>query len=489
MHRPHFSISDQRELVAAFLAIDSIHDRKGRDLVVRYLQDELGELALQRPEVDRQDVLAIISACASRPGALHVLVNVVELLDPSSPETALFRQLVEGLEPESVLLSDERLQLETLLNKVTCRNPEQLYWNAVGQFGPPPTPNADLVELARDLQDVVPGDGRVPALVVFIELLAREQVIHAAALRAWVDAHLRRIGLDPARVGKLRAEPPGAVSGEVDHSCLMVQLEAFGPQPDTYLMSAWFQHGSTMKVLRRDEEPLPIEAIPQEINYLLTEETEIVQDRSPFFTVELIVPRALINHPIDQWPIAPINFERPLGVQYPVAIRVLERLYKPALHREWRRKTSWLRRYGGSADRRAEAWHWIREPGHVDSHRLMTQLMTRDTPVVVGFAYPPDVGDELGDDEYAACVHAGIPAMVWCRDGRDTASAERELRRLVGDCDVHDLPLVVHQHRQHAHHPGVPREHLGRHLTLLWDDIDRIPDDVARLHAPSEGAR
>jgi hypothetical protein len=48
-----------------------------------------------------------------------------------------------------------------------------------------------------------------------------------------------------------------------------------------------------------------------------------------------------------------------------------------------------------------------------------------------------------------------------------------------------ELPWRIFAFRRAAVHKGTDKQHLARHLTLLWDDADRIPDADSPLLMPS----
>jgi vWA-MoxR associated protein C-terminal domain/Effector-associated domain 2/vWA-MoxR associated protein middle region 0 len=490
LQHPRLSVADQHRLVDAFLAVACVRDRRVRDLIVNSLADDPGRrLAIVRQDIERADMLAIVGACARHPGALRELASIVEFFESGSIALEQLRSMVDRLDPEPLIASYQRADLDALLAEITCPDAEHLYWLAVGPLGPPPTQSpGTLLSLARDLEDAVVAE-ELPPLLIFVELVAGQSPAHASALRAWTDGYAIQWEIDPARIAQLRASALERSSDRHARSYLVVQLEPFGPNQEQYLLSAWFQRGRLSHVLRRGEEPHDIDDVPQEIDHLLTQDAEVTRDAAAELTIEVILPRQLIDREVDQWLVAPVGFPRPLGTQHPVVIRSLERLQAFALHRQWRRKWDWFKEHASSPDITDGRLHWITVAGMTDPQQLMIQLMAGTWPVCAVMAFPPPPGRVLGRDEFAAAVHAGIPVMVWCRDRRDAAAFEKEIRQLVGDHGLLKLPELVHRYRQQAHYPNQPTSHLGRHLTLLWDDADRFPERFDNLAPPARGLR
>lgn len=84
-----------------------------------------------------------------------------------------------------------------------------------------------------------------------------------------------------------------------------------------------------------------------------------------------------------------------------------------------------------------------------------------------------------------AALLGGIPAMIWCRDPAMAELVQQEVRRLLDNGGLADLPERVRQLRNQAIRMGDPAGHPGLSLTLLWDDADRIPP-AYRAQQPSD---
>jgi hypothetical protein len=101
-----------------------------------------------------------------------------------------------------------------------------------------------------------------------------------------------------------------------------------------------------------------------------------------------------------------------------------------------------------------------------------------DRRVACALLCQPPVPEEPEDNETDAlcnALDAGLGILCWVREGFvDSEASTRALRELVeGKCLKH-LPEEVWEQRRRA--AGEP-DHVGRHITLLWDDPTRpFPD-------------
>ncbi len=205
-------------------------------------------------------------------------------------------------------------------------------------------------------------------------------------------------------------------------------------------------------------------------------------------TVEFILPHDLLGHPVDQWQTGAQGesypfIQRRLGVEYPVVVRSLERLRDRRVRNRWRQKWEWLRENGHAVD--VGAVRWLKQPGQIRPEALMSELMHDAKPVCLVLMFPPGPTAELGGQELAAGLHAGVPVVAWCRDGGDPGVFESEVTRFLSASGLAGLPQLALRLRQEAVRQGQPTDHVGLHLTLLWDDADRLPERDARLAAPA----
>ena len=141
-----------------------------------------------------------------------------------------------------------------------------------------------------------------------------------------------------------------------------------------------------------------------------------------------------------------------------------EREGAEAWHAKWRE----LQQRGASYD--ATAICWIEQQGqvHAEALRLCAALACphgSDRPAVLRAAFA-----------------AGAPVAIWHRTTR--LSRRAALEKVLGGSGLLDLPKKVMRQRINARHPKAGPCHSGRDLVLLWDDPDRVPDDLV-WHEPT----
>lgn len=485
------NVADQHRLVEAVLRIDAMSVRRERALHLSALERDLGHrLHYVQHDKEMLDVWALVDALLNHPGAAQALVRSLRTFYPNSRSVRALDELVAELLPEPWLGQDDRRELHELITWLERVDPglthlgrfPMLYRRAVG----PAWPALDreirsLHDVVALLEEMPAGADGTPPLLRFVGDLA-EDAGHptAQALRDWVKRQLTVQGLDGALVQPRRAQLAARTEPEPSENYLIIECAPDALEEDRYLVTAWLQAdrepGSTLEC---GDEPLPLSRIPELLERLLTSESSVVGRRGPDLTIEFVLPRALLDHPFEQEKISIAGFEHRIGIRYPVVVRSLDRMRLAAVHPEWRHKWEWLS--GNSIDAPVCL---VTRRGEYDTEELFSHL-SEASRTVLALAFPPWGGDDT--DEHWVGLVAGIPVVAWCRDGRDPAQFAREVKDLLA-ADLMDLPRRTMELRRQAlsgGREGAAGDHLGLHLTLVFDDADRIPEPYVRLQPPA----
>ncbi len=487
------NFDDQHRLIEAILRIDAMSVRRERDVHVQALERDLGHrLHYGRQDKEMLDVWGLVEALLNYPGAAHALVRILRTLYRSSLSVRALGELVAELLPEPWLDQAERRELHELITSLERTDPElkhlgrfpMLYRRAIGPAWPQVEREiSSLHDVVALLEEMPAGPDGTPPLLVFVHDLAEYAGYPtAAAFRDWVRRQVDAQGLDgtvllPGRTPELgRAEP------EQTENYLIIECAPDALEADRYLVTAWLQVGREPgSTLRCGDEALPLSRIPELLERLLTAESSVVGRPGPDLTIEFVLPRALLDHPVEQSMISIAGLEHRIGIRYPVIVRSLDRMRLAAVHHDWRHKWDWLS--GHSVDAPVCL---VTRPGEYDKEELFSALAEAST-AVLALAFPPRGGAGDEPDEHWVGLVAGIPVVAWCRDGRDPALFAREVKGLLA-ADVMKLPRRTMELRRKALSGGVEGAgsgHLGLHLTLVFDDADRIPEPYVRLRPPA----
>lgn len=338
--------------------------------------------------------------------------------------------------------------------------------------------------------------GRSHPLVTFVrELLERFSSDHAVAavepqLRAWAEMIEERHNLSwPAS-----AVAPGLVLDEGLPS-ILIQL-SFLPnrRPD---------------LANLDAEPLILDAwaIPSDKPTLCTQvkctrgtvpgliskivaqgRSKLGGDKMP--SLEFFLPLELLLEQVEAWEVRFGRINKPAGKLYQISVRSLDRItdeegYPPEL---WRQK--WERWRALKPAQVSDSVKWLCSVEDCNLDKLSDQLITGNLSGLLQLVTRDDLGEqdaELLIDLLSVALAAGIPAAVIVRKRPgEVAEAREAIKQVLAKYNGSQLPLVVQDLRNEANSVN-DGNHLGNHLTLLWDDPHRLPPTKGLYYTEPRG--
>jgi hypothetical protein len=425
-----------------------------------------------------------------------ILFNLVERMQAEGRLVQLIRQarrLNPGNEPLKVferewlppITTEQLVKLETLVGVLSLSG--GVLMELAERCAPPgwslvqPTPQepahstfARIIDTLSSAQ--LQADGTHP-LHRFIRMLADEMPGRAGALHAWIgESSGGQVLLGPGRARR-----------SLRSLHLFVKCDP-GTRPapvqpgDEVFVKAWLwfigedaQPVSRLPKLVLDCMSCPLSKLPELLTRLLMDAkvSGPLREARGQMTIEVCLPHVLLLEDVERWQITFGTTQVRLGLKYPVVVRSFERLYH-GLRRvtwgDWADKWDQLKQHQGVPGESSVVWIRPDETGDELPERLMQ-------PHVLCIISPLGCGPE----SLSVGVDAGIPAML-CLRAEGAADSE------VGDClgpllsgPLAELPARVHEARR------LMKEGPASHITLLWDDYDRLPpdaDDDSVLCAP-----
>lgn len=193
-------------------------------------------------------------------------------------------------------------------------------------------------------------------------------------------------------------------------------------------------------------------------------------------TVEVCVREALLAEAVDNWNIGFGRSPTRLGHQYPVMLRSYERLYELRdVWGGWRAKWERLKALAPAPAESPVQWIGPDDAGEP----LYELLMARETLCVASRQC-------CTPEHFQVSIDGGAPAVVWLRL-KDVHPDEvyAFLQPLLTTGRLVELPRRIYAARSTR-----KKSELAKHITLVWDNYDRLPPDVeddSTLSAPAVG--
>ncbi|MFH0518965.1 trypsin-like peptidase domain-containing protein [Streptomyces sp. M41] len=326
-------------------------------------------------------------------------------------------------------------------------DPDRLYVDAVGPFGPP-LPQGGFTSLgaaAGYVQWEVPG---------------------AEALTRFAD-RLRDL-MDAPRVRSATGSSWSPILVEIDHS-------GAGPDQVTVAVSA-YRDGRRRRVGSRR---LPRAAVRGYVQRCIDEAfTQLAPDADELIT--FVLPREWLNEPVAHWECG-ADDPTPLGCAYPLVVVDRSRHRSGGLRHQLAKKWQKLDARPGAPLHRVECDAGERPPS-------LRKRLREDRADLAGFTFRPATGPH-----FEVGLTTPVPILLWSRTGctdlghEGPCSGAAFLDRLaasVARVPPGELPRHIMELRETAAADDDPDGHWAKDVQLLWDDPRCFPESAARPHSP-----
>lgn len=426
------------------------------------LQDMAYKL-LQAVEASGKLTLLLRRACRENPGAAGLRKLERQLLPPFTVEhlTAL-----DGLLPA--------LPTPAVLTRLAgeCAPP--------GWLIPNPFENEEASVTLSRLADILssaqaPASGPRP-LHAFVERLAVELPAARDALRQWI----RDTG------GQPRPVPAGSRASSL---LLFVKCDpglcsSVSPGTDLTVIAWLWRLGPDGEPLSRipelviDRAPCKLEQLPGLLSRARKQPrfAAWLAEARDKMAVEVCVRQVLLEEHVDHWLIEVGSTPVRLGYKYPVMLRSYERLYEQRdVWGAWRDKWERLKELEASPAESSVQWIGPDEAGET----LYELLMAPEALCVASRQC-------CTSEHFQVSMDGGAPAVVWLRlKNVPPEAVEAFLKPLLTSGRLTELPSRIHAVRR-----GSRQGDFARHITLVWDNYDRLPPDAeddSAFSAPTVG--
>ena len=347
---------------------------------------------------------------------------------------------------------------------------------------PAPT---EVSAMVHDLADMPEQGGHEP-LHLFVAALLVSDRLEADCkqrLRQWLAD--KNVGV-PALLDYVSQLPIPltAASPQVQHPYLLVLVRPSRQQPDAYFVDGWLRrevpqgNGPPIKSHQRLDLPPPeddttspdtnqrtftVNQIPPLVAEFLNQIGGEAIDLAEL-TIEIFVPLHLLNQAIDSW-----ATEDQFGLESTLCCecqRVVVRSYE-RLARNYRPKGLWQKKWAHVETVRDE----VAQSLFILLDAATQQSLKNPTAIAVKTA-KGNLSTAKGGP-LAVLLGTATPIALWARQTMDCTEDFNGLLT----CCLQSVLDEVSRTRRDAYDGG-DDDHLGRHLSLVWEDPHRLPPDI-----------
>lgn len=295
-------------------------------------------------------------------------------------------------------------------------------------------------------------------------------------LKEWISETAKLIKVDLSRSQK--DYQSSSSQEEEKKSYLMIRVQ---PRDDGYYaLTAWF--GPKQQLIYpasiEDEQPIQIEHIEQIIQKLYARYISNTMEET---VIEMFLPVELLDYASDRLKIKQGKRSLiALGEKYQLVSRSFDRIYDPEMrttHRDWQKRwETWKR--GLSQEN-------IYPFGH-RSHYLNNDFIRREEVSFLVFTCTPT--EDERDELFWSMLDAGIPVALLPRKQHLHPTPIEHMLKVLCQHGYNLLPQRLRELRskpllmiKEGQENNIPENQADIHLTLLWDDPERLPPDVKSI--------
>jgi hypothetical protein len=349
----------------------------------------------------------------------------------------------------------------------------------------PQSASTDIPSILTELRDMPEGSTGSSAVLQFAACLVIDQEVQSSVrenLRQWIKTKAENVeGLLEWATQQLAEWNSRRLPTE---SHLLVKVQPSPQKVDYYFVEAWLipdlgcydpksgAGSDKLSVPENEELAIPLEALPARLKHFLSESRayELTD-----LAIDVFLPLKLLSHPVDTCSLQDeLGFSVLLGSEHRVLVRSYERLaHNYAYKGAWKAKWERLQSIQSLACDILQSLN--------PNQTLNQQVPSLSRPEVIGLHLitPPQTGT---GSELALIQRTGIPIALWLRRSLTGSDCQTEINQLLGCC-IHQLPNQVKEKRQEAFQQvEVPQnadnDPIGHHLSLLWEDVNRVPPDT-----------
>ncbi|WP_409236143.1 trypsin-like peptidase domain-containing protein [Streptomyces sp. PA5.6] len=393
---------------------------------------------------------------------------------PNSVMSRYWPRLAELVRPPSHAPSTAE-RLRELVGKAAdtefARNPERLYLDAAGPFGPP-VPEGGFDSLWAAAWYLLWEVGEPEAATRFADRLA---ALLDARLRPASATTCAAPGHTPCPAAPGATAPDPSVAGPA-WTPILIEIEHSGGDTDQVLVTVSAHHEGRhhpvdSRTLHRSEVRAHVQEHIEEAFWHLPPGADEL--------IAFVLPREWLNEPVAHWQRS-ADDPTPLGCSYPLVVTDRSRRTGGLRHqlvRKWDR-------LGG---RPSAVLHRV-ECGTSEKPGRLRFLLRRDEADLAGFAAAPTAPRVR--PHFEASLNAPAPILVWPRTGCEHGDHDEAeacagtdfLDRLAAYLDglpPAELPRHVLALRESAEASDAPERHWARDVQLLWDDPRCFPGAAA----------
>lgn len=471
-------MNPKTELSDALIKYEICKTAEGRQRLIQDLPDTISA-GISHNAQPLIHIRNLVDRCSAVPGGLRALVDTLRDYERGTRSSLKIIRLALGIELLEIIVAEE----------LDESHATAFFLNSLPRLQRHREAETIWQQLTL-LWQMRPLPGEISPILRFVDQLSESVAWSETELRAWRIWAIQQPSLN-LQEGVASANT-GQEIGTNPYLTIVVKPLPGDGRTGEYLVTTylWTNDKDVMQLNTTGRIVHPRQELPALVATALEEAQHLLRYRIPDLTIEFCLPYELMSDDVDQLSKPdPQVGERCLGTLYPVIVRPFYRLMDSGESRGWweARWHNIKRRILDQNPDEAQVWICAEDEQLLD--RVVVRLTDRSQKICfLGLPFTP--AGKMGElSIFTEMMRAGIPVALWPR----LRNAQMELpdihsllSELLSDECLAELPNHLQSRRLNVH---ANRQHPGNHMTLLWDDADRIPPPFpggARPFRPSD---
>ncbi|BAY47559.1 hypothetical protein SAMD00079811_51770 [Scytonema sp. HK-05] len=261
------------------------------------------------------------------------------------------------------------------------------------------------------------------------------------------------------------------------NSYLVIRVKPKTKKIDRFYISAWlipdircykpqnYDGFQTLDVSKSSTKTFTLAEIPQIVESLLNQSSSYVLRN---LTVEFFLPSQLLNHEVDSFIKKEFNYAETIGKKYRVFVRANERLEK-----NYPYKGLWY-----------DKWQKLKQAYNCQcrqelvSKNYTLEVLRKKLDKAIGLIFIK-VPEPTSHEKFFSLLLITATPIALCL--RKEIKLQAVVKNSLLDCCIQELPEKVKEKRLDA--PQDKDDHIGHHLSLVWEDPERLTPDAEYFYS------
>jgi hypothetical protein len=461
----------RNEVNRVLLKCNSMQSLEKRRRVVQDLPDEI-KFGIAEDNTPNVHISNIIDRCADFPGGLRNLLERLEQYEGGTRALHKAAPLVLGLELLKIIEDEDGIGEAEL---------SSFFSKSLPRFQPLRQASNAWEQIKLLWQMHLLANHRSPILR-YVDQIIERSTWSEAELRAWQTWALGRtfLGLQEGS-GPIQNKQGSLIT---PYLTILVKPSS-SPEGDNY---SAYEISTYLWLAPIDKCPLETEGkiehlakLPEVVANAVNEaEGHLLRHRTQKLIIEFCLPHNLLFADIDRLPWPKDKDKINLGLYYPIVIRSLDRLMTQSQHNgrtlnRWKERWEQFQEIVGQVKDLHEMKTWLCSVTN-QTHLEMRRRLLDDTKDLcyLGIYYTAEHRQDAERLVLEVILSEGVPVILYPRihPSVDESQVQQFLNAIFCSGQIGELP---HQLKQRRHEVYNQDNHPANHMTLVWDDFDRIP--------------